>query len=59
MGTMIRKETYSPFQVYMHLVRVGINSKRDAFVLAGAILKIMSILNIRSKVWRRSLTFYL
>lgn len=36
MGTIVRKEIYSPFQIYiLCFVWVKINGERDVFILAG------------------------
>ena len=41
---MIRREIYSPFQIYV-LRRVKINIEIDILILAGAMLKVVCILN--------------
>ena len=41
MGIMVRKEIYSPFQIYVSKK----NCEGDTLILAGAMLKVMCILN--------------
>ena len=44
---MVRKENYSPFQIYIRCMKKKekTNSERDIFILAAAMLKVMCILN--------------
>ena len=44
MAAMVKKEIYSPFEIYTSYDE-RINSERDIFILAGAMLKVMCILH--------------
>ena len=55
---MVREEIYSPFK-YLYFAWVKMNIERDIFILAGVMLKVMYILNIRSKIRRLLLKFNL
>ena len=47
MGTVVRKEVYSPFQIYVLCVNEK-KLEKDIFSFAGATLKVFCILNKRS-----------
>ena len=49
MGTMVRKEIYSPFQMCI-LCMGKRSSERDILILAGAMLKFMYIFKLKHMI---------
>ena len=49
MGTMVRKEIYSPFQMCI-LCMGKKSSERDILILAGAVLKFMYIFKLKHMI---------
>ena len=56
MGTMVRKEIYFPFEVYIQFLGLEINKERDILILAGTMLKVTCVLtekktHTKGKFW--------